>query len=844
MRRAQGFFLTVCFFVCPLLFFTNLTRNPYVTQISLLNICLLAASCLFLLEGAWKGDLSFPRTALDWPLLSWLLVCLLSWGVAYLGHAPFFRPAMASEGAKALLFLVVNALCPFYLAAACLRRQGELPGIAPWAGFVLAWGLLWTAFPQMRGPAAGAEPWGHLWDGYGALLWAGGLSAALWLARRGAWSDYWHLALAAGFLGSVYGVLQYFNLEFIWPSALNPYGGRSVSTFGNPNFMSSYNVILLPGAVALFSQSRGPRRLAYGALALALEAALLSSLTRSSWLGAAVGVCLLCLSAEFRRAVREDPRPHGLLLIGGLALALLWPQSRILSAYTPSVLGRLAELGRAAREPGPYGPWHQRVLIWACAWLMGQENPLTGKGWGLFELFYPFYQGHILSLFELLRGLRTHANNAHNEILEVWSQTGILGLGVFLWLWTAFFASVRRLFLGRRPQDVFLAAAASGVGGMLADNLLNVSLHFAVPGFLFWWTAGIAAGGAAEGERPRAGKGLAWRSAAAAALALAAALSWLWVRVWFREVHYFAGFKLLRQGKLPGAVKELELSRSWGPREVNAVYELGNAYARSERHEAAERAYAEALRANAGYDEIYYNMGVLNSQRLKAPERAILFFEVARWINPLSKEVFQSLGSLLLQDPKRHLKRAIALMEAAVRLFPEHAPHWNNLGYLRTLAGDLEEAERAYTQALSLDPSLLVAEKNLLALSAQGRPRAAILSGLSELRELEARTARREVSEESLALAERVGRRFPQNPKARFILGSLLLARGRSAEAVGHLEWVVAREGGQVWARVNLGTAYLSLGRREEAARELRAALALDSNNPQALAGLKALGDL
>ena len=52
---------------------------------------------------------------------------------------------------------------------------------------------------------------------------------------------------------------------------------------------------------------------------------------------------------------------------------------------------------------------------------------------GLLELFYPFYQGHFIDHIEMFRALRTHANNAHNELLEVWGQTGILGLGAFLW---------------------------------------------------------------------------------------------------------------------------------------------------------------------------------------------------------------------------------------------------------------------------------------------------------------------------------------------------------------------------------------------------------------------------
>ena len=90
-----------------------------------------------------------------------------------------------------------------------------------------------------------------------------------------------------------------------------PYGGRSVSTFGNPNFLSSYNLLLLPAALACFIEARSVgRRLVYGTAALALQAALLCTMTRSSWAGALAAVALLlALSRDLRRAAALAPRP-------------------------------------------------------------------------------------------------------------------------------------------------------------------------------------------------------------------------------------------------------------------------------------------------------------------------------------------------------------------------------------------------------------------------------------------------------------------------------------------------------------------------------------------------------
>ena len=883
--------LVVAQFVSPLLFFTNLTRNPYIAQICLLNISLAAAGALYLLRGPLSREpLRIPRTPLDAPWLATLGVCALSWLVAYFGHAAFFRPAIVSEGARNGLFLAVNAFLPFYLSAAVPWDDGEPGPAAPsgrgerlpskdgepllaavplgwWGACTLAWGLLWLAFPQMRATAASStEIWHQVWDAYGGLVWALGLGGALWLCRRGRVTDFLHLALAVGFLASVYGVCQYFNCEFMWPSVLNPYGGRSVSSFGNPNFLSSYNVVLLPVAVAYFIESRTlGRRLIYGALALALEAALLCSMTRSSWAGALAAMLLLVLSPELRRGVAQEPRPFGLLAGAGLALVLLWPQSSIASGYTPSVISRIAELGQAAKTQLPYSPWHQRVLIWGCAWLMGAENPLTGKGEGLFELFYPFYQGHLLNVFEAFRSLRTHANNAHNEILETWAQTGLLGLGVSVWMWTVFAATVRRWAAVRGRLPGIAMAAAAGVAGMLVDNLLNVSLHFAVPGFIFWWMAGLVMGLAAQerggghgatapagaGRFPLAERG-GWRTlaqpAAAKALAitaavLALAVSWYWVRVWNREVHYFTGFKLLRQGSVPLAVKQLEASRAWGPREVNAIYELGNAYARMERFADADQSYTEALQANAGYDEIYFNIAAINSSRLKHLERALDYYRMAWWINPLSQEVYNSLSAIFLQDPARYGPEAREVLERATHFFPDNPHHWHNLGYLDALEKRWPQAIAAYSRALALAPDMTVSERGLAAAAAQsGRPRPPILEGLARLHELDSRLSRGDYSPANLDLALRLAAQFPEMAKARFLAGSLLLVHGRTVEALPHLEWVVAREPGHVSALTNLARAYLSVGRSRDAAARFRETLKLDPRNAAAREGLRSLG--
>ncbi len=851
MNTARRWLLVTAHFLCPLLFFTNLTRNPYVSQIALLNIAVALAFAAWVWRETQRPEgAKLPRLPIEWPLAAFIVVWAASWLRAYFGHVEFFRPSMAAEGARGGMFLLVTCAASFWLAASTAAEDDGSSDVAlgPWIAFVCFWGLLWVAFPSARTRAGAATEdfFALAWDPYGACVWIAGLSAAGWLCRRGRIIDFLHLAFATGVLASMYGVCQYFNYELVWPNVLNPYGGRAVSTFGNPNFLSTYNAALMPSVLALFLvEKSGARRWAYGSLFLILEAALLATLTRSSWGGAAVGVAALALSPRLRARLREEPRDVGLLFGLGLALALAWPASTISAGYTPTFVGRLTEFSGIIKRDGFYSPWHQRVLIWTSAWMMGSEAPLLGKGGGLFELFYPFYQGSLLHADKFYHTMRTHANNSHNEILEVFSQTGLLGLGAFLWLWTTFFLSARRWSKTRAGGDPIWIGAVAGVAAVLADNLLNVSLHFAVPAFIFWWLAGTAMGrGAKDGGifRICLPPFPARRALGAALVGVSLYAAWWQVRFWQREAWYFAGFKEIRQGNMPAAARSLEHSRAWGPREVNSIYELGNVYARSGQAAKAAEAYEGALKANAGYDEIFFNLGTVYASQLGRPDRAGGYFETAWALNPLSEPVLNGLSAFYLRDPAKNKAAAQELLAEATRIFPENVNHWNNLGYLLMMDKRWPEAEAAYVRAIEISPEAAALERNLLALATQsGRPKPAVLNDLAELRALDGDVSKGDWSPKALKRAASLVERRPAFLKARFIYGSLLLANGRAAQAAVELEGVVAQDSRRAAPRVNLANAYLSLGRKTDAQTQLRAAISLEPGNASLRARLASI---
>lgn len=650
--RAVRSSLYLLFGVCPLLFFTDLTRNPYYTQIALLNVLVPLCWTFWLARGLQAGEFVWVRSPLDLPLLSLLGVCVASWISSFYQH-PAFTLSIYSEGSKRLIFLLVNV---YLVYAAALRARDTT------------------------------------------------------LVKRLLWISYF-----VGTVASAYGVAQYFGVELVWNRTLNPYGNRPVSSFGNPNFMSSYLVVLMPTMVAdyLFGATGFPRALLFGAIQITL-AAMLSTLTRSSWGGLVVG--LLFLGWGMRNADRATWKRVWPLLGAMLAIAFIWPQSA--EEYRPAVLHRLVEVKRATVEA--YGSVYQRFLIWISAWGMVQDHPFLGTGWGCFELFYPFYQGPLLFIKNLMS--RTHANNAHNEILEHWSQIGSLGLGVVVWVWAVFFRAGRSVISRlQKGWDMMGWGVLGGIAGMLVDNLLNVSIHFAVPAFLCWWWVGMLMALDPENLKrvsislkPFVPKAVACGCLLGLGLLMARSFA-----MWRGEINFFQGFKMSKGGvDLLGASRHLENAYRWHQLEVNNNYELGNVYARMGSRDKALFMYQRALDANAGYDEIYFNRATLLMQSGQFDE-AIRYYRFCLAINPLSQQAYNALAGLYFKDIARYRADVEKLYRQGVTVFPHDKDMWNNLGYYYTQVGDWANARAGYEQALALDPQFVLAKQNLAVVMAR-----------------------------------------------------------------------------------------------------------------------------
>lgn len=754
--------------VCPVIFFTDLTRNPYYTQITLLNVWVLLLWAVWLWEFHKEGRFYFPKTPLNLPLAVFTGIATLSWAASFVQHGPSFYESMFAEGLRTWIFLVVNGLLVFFLAVAVEDRWRTR--------------FIWTTF-------------------------------------------------FVGLLAAVYGLMQFYGIETVWQKSLTPFVNRPVSTFGNPNFLSSYLLMLVPLLVVWLCVSRNFLARAWSlAIVVVVLGGIVATMTRSTWVGTLAALAALPLAPPFRELARRNFKVIA-VLAGALVLGLaLWPDSK-LGGYNP--VKRLVEI-REVKQEGGYQPWHQRILIWSSSLEMIRDHPVLGKGWGLFELFYPYYQGKLM-FHSVLKNYRTHANNCHNELFEIWTQTGIVGMGVYVWIWVVIllfgYKLSRELQSQSFEKSVLAWALTSAAFGMLVDNFFgNVSIHFAVPAFLFWWQLGLLFGlnrsDSVQRSSPAEWYSFPLQNNFHRLLLCAAAAFLVWASAWnfrreFQEVYYFRGFKLSKMpGQLEPARQELEKAWKWFPREVNSNYEMANTYARlsQQSHQAGLSepsidfrnksiwAYRESLRSNAGYDEIYFNLGAVQMQMGWAEDEyaefsaatprgleekfsgknmpgAISNFSRALAINPLSLDGYTFLGNVYLQNQNKYRPQAILLFERAVQFYPRNKEFWVNLGYLQVQENQPEKAYESIRQALMLDASFDYARRNLTMILAKlnrkDDPLEAVVRDLPRINSLiDARNWK-----ELEALSSRMLKTLPDNFQLRFVLGNSYVEQGQFEKA-------------------------------------------------------------
>lgn len=351
-----------------------------------------------------------------------------------------------------LLCLALGVLVAAGGAAASLRR-GAAPSRTP-----LDWPLLAGAAALSLSAWFSQDPWQSVLGEYNlrtygagtlALCAALGWLAAGWLDARGRRRTLTLCVRAAGLVG-LYAALQGLGLEPFEISAAVLQSGRAVSTIGSPVHLGAFLALLLPVGLHLWRAERGP----LPALCLALMAAgLWASISRGAWLAAGLGCALFSLLAGWRPRWGRGAW-LALLLAGGAAAGLM---------------------GRKLAQRPTRDSDVARVEGWKVAWRIFGEHPWLGTGP---DTFGPAFRRRKTEAFlKTGSGTTLYHADAHNDLLQALSTTGLAGTLAYLALLGALAWAARRALLDPERREEAAALSAGLVSLFLVMKLNPASIE-------------------------------------------------------------------------------------------------------------------------------------------------------------------------------------------------------------------------------------------------------------------------------------------------------------------------------------------------------------------------------
>jgi len=402
-------------------------------------------------------------------VLGFLLVSLI------FGLAPFVSTT--------LLGLLMVA-CGGFLGLVVLVDEGRQPWLTPvHLTVMLYWGVsvVATGLSPVRQAALSGLAKLTL---FLILFWL-----MAWVLRSPRWRN-WLIAiyLHTALIVSTYGLRQlYFGAEPLatWVDQESTLANttRVYSYLGNPNLLAGY---LIPAvalsAVAVFAW-RGwlPKALALTMFGMNMIC-LVFTFSRGGWIGlvATMFVLLVLLVDWVSIHLPQLLRRLALQLVLGAATATVVLAVAFVEPVRDRAASFLAGRGDSSNN--------FRLNVWAAVLEMIRDRPWLGIGPGndAFAKIYPFYQRP-----------RFNALGAYSIFLEIAVETGLIGLGCFLWLVLVTlnqgWMQLRRLRSLANPQGYWLIGAIATVIGLMAHGLVDTVWYRPQVSTLWWLMVALIA---------------------------------------------------------------------------------------------------------------------------------------------------------------------------------------------------------------------------------------------------------------------------------------------------------------------------------------------------------------
>ena len=528
--------------------------------------------------------------------------------------------------------------------------------------------------------------------------------------------------LIASVIVSVYALVQATGITFFVWRGTQPYP-RVWSTFGNPNFLAPFLIMVIPIYLIFVIKAETMRKKSlYSLFTLLSVLALIFTYSRAAWLGMVVGLIVFALMIN-----KKQLKVNSFFLIGiivsSIILTSIYPRLYLRPQERTATMKPIVERAVSTvdfKEPGITA----RLSAWGTTIKMTLKRPILG--FGLDTLGVSFRRFMSRDYEELAGRFRT-AGYAHNEFLQYAATIGLMGLSAYLFLLFTFFRVIIKVSRNKEKN-----ALAAGVAAACVALLINNQFSFStiVPATLLWFFFGLG-GGLFESEKREFHF----------SIPIAAKYSISAVVLVATGLLCFYSFRFLIASRFDRLAQDSQADRNWEQAIIlqeksvefnpfEGLYHMhlaksyqqmiGNAKTIEEKEEFFQKSRDEYQKEIAAYPYhalAYNGLGVtyiyanafLNK---KTSSEAIRCFEKAIEFDPYFVEAYSNLAAVIYQDGQK--KKAIELYKKTIELRPSVALSYYNLGNLYAQEGDYSQAISYWKNTLRIDPNFKEAEERLL----------------------------------------------------------------------------------------------------------------------------------
>lgn len=504
---------------------------------------------------------------------------------------------------------------------------------------------------------------------------------------------------------------------------------ESISTFGNVTYFAGFlaPVLAIIAGQILASTNRA-YRLLLTLLFVVMIYLLITTESRSGWAGAAAGAVLLIFliipSGKTRWII------VGSLLAAGVLIFIAFPemvQRRLLGIIEVSPTSSIA----------------RRFIFYRGAWNAFLASPVFGQGLGNFTLFLPKFRSPDYWM--------AHAEDivphAHNEYLEILSETGCAGFLTFATIVFLCFRSAGKRLKQSSPADrIVLAGFIAALAAILVDNLGSMNLRTVPVVVTFWIILALAHRMSATEAQPVTFSLPPWvrKLHMAPYFIYGALLIWYVPRVSERyraQRNYLAGNLLRSQQRTTESSLNYKEAVSHDPDFAEARLYLAASLAQENRYEEARRNIDTILMQNPHFPKARFILAIssfglrdtaravtamTDEMRLETSPQTIHYASYFQWkMNQPDKEYallktllsnsvrsgtseFAAEGIERLSDLCPHPAGSGECVELVLnvrRAFPKEIPLLLAIGDFCERSGLLEEAESTLVQAQTAKPN-------------------------------------------------------------------------------------------------------------------------------------------